>query len=74
MDEIKIKKIATAADQGKTILLPVTLQLYVDYRILSRPEMELRRIFKTTRGEAGSDVINVYGYKDDEPKRDSADD
>jgi hypothetical protein len=56
----------TLPSQGETYLKKVTIELWVDYKIASRPEAELRRIFETQRIEG--DGLIITGYKEEKDK------
>jgi hypothetical protein len=63
-----MKTILPPDDKG--ILLHVVLDCYVEQKILSRPESELRRIFETKGIEGGGLIIT--SYKQDPDQRDSS--
>ena len=56
----------TLPPQGESYLKRVIIELWVDYKIASRPESELRRIFETKRIEG--DGLIITGYKPESDK------
>ena len=61
---MKIK--TTNPENKETYLKRVVIELWVDYKIASRPESELRRIFETKRIEG--DGLIITGYKPESDK------
>jgi hypothetical protein len=53
-------------ENKETYLKRVVIELWVDYKIASRPEIELRRIFETRRIEG--DGLIITGYKEEKDK------